>query len=745
MKEPPGVRVWILATLLVGLAVRIIGWMTLKGALFCGIPAFDDAVHRVRAFQIHHGGFPEADLPWGSPLYPYAVSLVSSLVGDEVARILLVQVVMGLATAVLLAWALSPVLSRRGRWIAAFLYAVNPIGVFMEMRLQPVALCVALLLVGLRLIFYGSHRRAGKSGLGGLVLGLGALLQPLIFLALAVAGIWIRLKPSKGGPGENQVLGPAWRPALLLAIGFLLLPALLCGYHATLEGGGPACNWSGAVGFHRSLQPETWGTARSTAGPAWMDPGKARSVANEAAGRELNKWEITAFYRGAGVRLLAERPLGFIRSVLLRAMLLLSGREIPDPVSPSHVLRTNAPALSWGLYLFPPLLALGAIGLWRLRGDRRLGLLIAPLLAIGLANLLGTHSCATRWFFVIALLPASALGLKVLPAAALAALGRGGPRYLLPAALALLILSALDLPGARSRFDNPSEDLRYEAALLLKAQDRRGAIGRLRQAMREDAGNSMAYADLANLLMKEDLPAAARAEYENALRTDPRNEAALYGLSEMLRSQSMYAQAESTITRLLSLHPNHPLYLNQLGAIAMLQGKFDLARAVLRRALEISPNYQVAIMNLRAVEGAERQASALAFPEEMVPPPESELLQLGRDALLSLRQGNRSAADSLTRVGLEKHPEDLIAIYLRGAFLLEVGCPEESAGLLTRVVRAAPGRIITTQLATRALLASGKSQQALELVQWSLAKAADERNRQKLEEFSHQVERGEVR
>ncbi|MCK4305598.1 MAG: hypothetical protein KAY24_15280, partial [Candidatus Eisenbacteria sp.] len=89
MSENAGhARYWMLATFLVGLLVRIAGWISLKTAFFCGIPAFDDGVHWVRAFGIRNGAFPEAELPWGSPLYPYGTALISSLTDAGIPAVL---------------------------------------------------------------------------------------------------------------------------------------------------------------------------------------------------------------------------------------------------------------------------------------------------------------------------------------------------------------------------------------------------------------------------------------------------------------------------------------------------------------------------------------------------------------------------------------------------------------------------------------------------------------------------------
>ena len=726
---------WIIATVLGAIGLRIYGWLALQDALFCRFPAFEDAIHRARAFHILHSHFPEEILPWGSPAYPYFLALVERFTGDQVIALLPVQLALGLITALLVAWALAPVLPRALRWVAALLFAIHPLGLFFEMRLTPIALASAVLLIALRLVFYSEKPRARGMLWGGLLLGIGCLLKPLLFLALAAAGLWMLLRPRAGRP---RVVSAA-----ILLGAFLVLPTLLCGQHARLADSGPALNWSGAVAFYQTLQPESRGAARAENSPTWMDPSRATALANEAAGAEQSLWETHNYFRGRALRQLAERPIAFIGAVLYRAALLFSGPELPDPVSPGYLLRNHARALIWGLYLFPLLLAAAILGFWQLWRTERRHQLGLPLIALAAANLIGTQSAASRWLLVVAALPVIVVGLRAIPAAGRALIRPGSARLMLPIAAIALILSACDLPRARARHDNPSEDLRIEAGLLIKAQDQRGALQCLKRAVVVDPDNARAHADLANLHVTEQLLGAAREGFTRALEIDPTQESALYGLSELLRSQGSYAEAETTIERLLHEHPRHPLYLNQLGAILMQQGKFDQARRALRTALAIAPNYQVALVNLRAAEQAEQQATTLAFPEEMTPTPGSPLWQIGQRAIGALRTGEVSLADSLTRAALAQFPDELMSSYMRGAFLLESRSPAEALPLLLHVITRAPGRAITTQMAARAHLAAGDKAAAMALATAQLAQAADERNRVSIEELLGQLRRAQ--
>ncbi|MBD3235599.1 MAG: tetratricopeptide repeat protein, partial [Candidatus Eisenbacteria bacterium] len=752
--------------LLLGLIVRGLSWWWLRRAVFCGVPSLEDAVHQNRMVALLTGGFPEAALPWGSPLYPYLAAGVTALFGLDLSGLLLAQGLIGLAALPLIAWALRPLLSPRGCWIAALIYGLHPLGAFFEMRLQPMALFVLLLLLVLRLLFLERRGAAGQM-LGGLLLGLAFLLQPLPAFALAAAFFWHRLATigrwrrrataptgsrastsDPSGASASRASAPrtpdaaavrggegrgGWMPLLPIAGAMALLPLLLILYHASLPQGGPTWNVSDAAAFHRSLGPETWGAARATQPPVWQDPGQLAAQANEALGRRLGEWELASFYRDRALQRLLENPVQVVGSLLHRAALLLSRPELPDPVSARHVFQVHAPAFRWGLHLFPLFLALGFLGLWMRRDDPEMRRLWPPLLALAIANLVGTYSAASRWPFFLLLLPAVSTALLTVPALLAAVRRTSSARIVVGIAAALLVLSSLDLPAAHSRYENESEDLRYRAAVALRLQDERTATALLQRALREDPRNTVAHIDLGELYAAEDLRDAARGEYETALEQDPENPRALYNMSEILRSEERYAPAESLAARLVREHPQHPLYLNQYGVIKMVQGQFSDARFLFRRALSIAPDYQVAQMNLRTLDEAERKAPTLAFPEEMIPPRDSPLLALGFAALQALGESDWARADSLTTVAVDSFPELPLAWYLRGGFYYRAERYAEAIPYLVRVVETAPGRALTTQLAARALLAAGEPQRAIALTEESLAQASDPRNRESIE------------
>jgi tetratricopeptide (TPR) repeat protein len=728
---------WMPAALLGALAVRVVGWLTLRSATFTAVPTYNDGIHQARALAILHGGFPESTLPWGSPLYPYVAAFIWSILGESAAALFSVQLLLGLATTALVAWALAPLLSPRARWIAAFLYGIQPLGVFFEMRLQPVVWGIALALPVIRLLFWG--RTSWWSVLvGGALAGIGFLLQPLPFFALLVAAVWAQCRRESAGAGPSARRA-SWPSAVLIAAAFLVPVGVQCAHHAGVRGGGPVWNWSGAVDFERTQVPETCGTARSTRAPAWFTPGMAQAEANEVAARTLDEWGYAKHFTAQGVRLLAERPLEFIRSLLCRAVYLVNGREVPDPVSPRWVLGRASGALAWGTFVFPVFLLLVMAGLWRLRTDRALAAMLPPILGLVGANLLGLQSCAVRWYLVLAALPAAAVAVEGFRSIVADARTDRRGRILVPAMAVLAVLSALDLPGVTRRHDNPGEDLRAEAGLLVKKQDRRGATGLLQLATHRDPGNAMAHADLAALLVMEELPRAAADEYHAALRIDPLCPAALYGLAEVQRTQGEYAAAESTSLRLLGAHPNNALYLNQLATISMMRGRYDVAAGALKRALEIYPDYQVAQINQMALERAQRETATLAFPEEMTPPEDSELWRLGFEARVAMNTNNSARADSLTRLAVERNPRQPLALYMRGSWLLQAGRAPEASELLTQVAHMAPGRVLTTQMAAQALMAAGRNQEARELVEWSLGQATDGRNRMGLERMLEQM------
>ena len=745
---PHPAQTWMIVALAAGLLVRVIGWLALRRAFFCGIPGFEDAVHEARAIALLQGRFPESVLPAGSPIYPYFAALIMRLTGG-IQGLLLVQALLGVAVVALIAWAFAPILSPRARWIVALIYALHPVGLALEMRLQPTVFALLLALPALRILFLQPQRNASSAALGGLLLGLGFLLKPWLFFGLAAGAVFthVRARLARTASGKLR-----YGPLTALLIAFLLPPILFAAHNATLPGGGFVWNWTDAQSLYRTQVPATWGTPRAQTAPVWTDPAYARTFANEETGRGNTEIRLFGFYAGRAAQLLAENPLRLIGQVLRRVLLLLNGREVPDPVSLRYVLASHAPYLAWGLYLFPLFLAAVAIGLWSLRPrpaadpalDARpangIALLFPALVALVGVNLLGTHSAASRWFLLVAALPLVWTGIERLPRL-IALRTQRSAQLVLGIAGALLVLSALDLPRVGARFENRSEDLRYAAALVA-GEDRNRATALLRRALREDPANPAVHKDLGDALLQEDLADAARAEYTAALAIDPAYDPALLGLGEIFRVQADYAQADSIMTRLIARHPQHPLYLNQLAAVKMLRGQYPEAEVLLNRALEIEPTYETALVNLRALDEAKRRSNALAFPEAVTREPSPELVNLGAQAIQALQQQNAAAADSLTPLAMQRFPDDPLALFFRGAFFLRTNRIPEAVELLVRVVKAAPGRAMTTAAAAEALVKAGRSREALELARESLAKAPDDANRTRIEQVIAFVQSG---
>jgi predicted Zn-dependent protease len=117
----------------------------------------------------------------------------------------------------------------------------------------------------------------------------------------------------------------------------------------------------------------------------------------------------------------------------------------------------------------------------------------------------------------------------------------------------------------------------------------------------------------------------------------------------------------------------------------------------------------------------------------MAPAPDSDLMALSLQATNAWRARDLAAADSLTALALARFPDAPMAWYVRGMLLYQSKRFAEAAELLTRVVRAAPGRAMTAEAAARAWREAGQPATGLALLRESLARAADDANRARLE------------
>ncbi|HVU18426.1 MAG TPA: tetratricopeptide repeat protein [Candidatus Didemnitutus sp.] len=135
-----------------------------------------------------------------------------------------------------------------------------------------------------------------------------------------------------------------------------------------------------------------------------------------------------------------------------------------------------------------------------------------------------------------------------------------------------------------------------------------------RCTLERNPGCWMAYDNLGDLLLRENLPVEALAEYQRALEAKPDDDLAFNNIGYVLLHAGQRDEAIPRFQRALEINPHNAEAHNNLGVALLETGKIDEARGHFERALEIKDRYSAAIFNLarvRAVQGNNVEAMAL--------------------------------------------------------------------------------------------------------------------------------------
>jgi tetratricopeptide (TPR) repeat protein len=413
-----------------------------------------------------------------SPLTLGVHVLARRALDDPAAALCVAQGALGVAAALLVAWAAREAAGRAGGVIAALLYSTYPELLAHEATLEPEAF--ALFFVACLLYLSAAARGRVGAVLLGLSVGLGVATRPNLILILPVLFVPL-LAP--------EASRAAWRigrgaRAALFAVGLAagcapLLAALARG------GGGLSEAMSGGQVFHQGSNPDSRGIGSAYPALFLEMPERFlmagdyahemyREIAAADLGRPVSAIEADRLWRARAIAFIRSEPLSWLRLEARKAILFFSGLEAQDvPTAANLAARARRAApLSFGV-----LASLGLFGAaLACRATRR------HAVALGL---LAVYFVSALYLFVTTRqrLPAaaplaffSALGAVW---TARAAAGRRARALLLPAAaLALAALGRLETPlvrGYRADF----EVSRRAEALVAEA---RAAYGSARPA-----------------------------------------------------------------------------------------------------------------------------------------------------------------------------------------------------------------------------------------------------------------------
>ncbi len=587
----------LLLILLAGLAVRVLYLLELPVNPDYASPAIDAAFNDRWAYALAGGtaaeSVPEpfAGRPYFRPPgYPFFLAGVYRCCGADCFPPRAAQMLLGLANT-LLVYALArrvcaPVFAA----LASLAAATYWVFVYYEGELLEPALLIFLTLAALNLLArQAAGPRPGELFIGGLLLGLGALVRPNVFLVgiclpVWLAAVWIRARRAGAEPHPALPHQPAWRqmPGLGAAMACLLaglcLPvAATLARNLAVSGEFVPISANAGINLYIGNHAHADGTFVM---PAELGefadcndyPEIVRGL-ERAAGRRVGYAEASRIFTRRAWQFAREHPSRFMMLTLRKAALFWAPLEIPHNKVEQSARRhsTVLRRLPLTFAMIFSLAAAGGIGaiLWRRRAAAGQPAAWPRRAAIWLLALFILVYYVSFWpFFIVGQYRAPAIPLLIILAAAAlesfyaAAARRAWRRVGLMAIIWLAVWAAVsrDFSGvdwtiaeSRWHFDRGA------------ACERRGdwacAAEEYMAALQVYAGHEKARLNLANILLEQNQSGQAEAHYREIIRRNPRAAAAYNNLGRALAAAGRRAEAREAYSRALKIAPDEPLFI----------------------------------------------------------------------------------------------------------------------------------------------------------------------------------------
>lgn len=538
MKE----RLFLLALVLFTAAIQYLFLYEIRDNPFFTRPVLDEAVHLEWAerWANDEAWFPGEPL-FRAPLYPLLLSGAMRVFGRDYVILRVLQMLLALATPVLV-YALGRALhSRTAGAIAGILTAGYGMILYFNasflivVLLLPLDLGALLLLLRARAREDREEREREASSLparplwfgAGLLLGLSAIARPNILLfAIAVAG-WA------GVGALRHRLAP-------YALG-LLLPIVPVTLHNLSQGEFVPIAWQAGTNFYIGNNREADGMtaiAPGTEGTWWGGYRDLIRIAEQDEGRTLARTEISRYWFGRGLGEIAADPARATRLLLKKTWLLIADFEVSNNQG-IYFFAQFSPLLSrlmlFGMGILFPLAFLGAIVT---RGNRARTLLHL---------FLGTYALSIVIFFVTARyrMPLVPVMLVFASCGLLAIADWIRKRAYVPLAFALVTLAALSA---------------LSHAPLLAIEKDRFAQG---------------YYNIGAVLLQEGNAQDALTWFQKAIDEEPAYRNARYNLGLSYSLLGRLTDAEEAFLALLAVSPADAPAHRTLGSVYESMGRYD--------------------------------------------------------------------------------------------------------------------------------------------------------------------------
>jgi tetratricopeptide (TPR) repeat protein len=598
-------RHWMMILAIAGL-VRLLYLVFFLASPLHGYHFADHIYYRNWGMQIARGNWFGEEVFEQGPLYAYFLAMAFQL-GLSETLVLVVQLVIGLATPILVYESGRRLFDQKTALVAAILVGIyGPLvfyeGMLMKSFLLPL-LTTAVLYCSLR---YREKLRPGWLCAVGALIGLACLVRENHVLYLVPMSVWIWWCGAGGDTSEKETLRIApWRRGLHLgalvgSLALVILPVTLRNYSVAGEWV-PVTSGGGEV-LYLAHGPEANGyfhTVPFVKPSPWREHEDFRVEAARRTGKSLSHGEASQFWRQAAWDEVWLDPGRSLLLTFLKGRIFFHDLEVPD--SADYKLWRNHVPLMWLLPTFGWCLGLGLLGCvvcLRSPGNYQL---VLGLLAVHLVSVLVTYNFGR---FRIGMLPLLLLlavhgmmwlirGLKA----------SGGKRRAAWAGLMLALVTSgwsFTTPPGYSL-----EAYQAKVPITLKGIEEqrlaRQDLASLQPLLSRRPTDGLLYSRMGHNYTLLGYRHEAIDHHERAIVLAPGSAEVFMGYGYDLVTLGLPQMAVDPLVRSLQLNPDFDVAHKLLGDYYREQGDFDTAITHFRAAVQINPQQQLLAANALAV------------------------------------------------------------------------------------------------------------------------------------------------
>lgn len=641
--------------------------------------SYDEWARRLAA-----GDWMGSDVFYQTPLYPYLLGVLFSLVGHSLGAVRVLQALFGAASCVLIAMAGRRFFDRRTGLIAAVLIAIYPEAIFFDGLIQKSSLdlfLMASLLASLAAFLTGP--RVGPIAVAGVILGAFVLNRENALVLIPVLAIWLLLA-FRPEPIRTRV---AWVGALVAGALLLTAPVALRNYSISGELAistsqfGPNFYIGNHLGATGTYKPLVAGQENAN-----QERADATRLAEQAEGRKLSPGQVSQYWFRRTMTDIGGAPLRWAGLMARKLLMTINTGEFVDSESLAEDAQFSRVLRITRVFSFGLLLALAAGGVWLTR-DRWRELAVLYAIPLSLLTSIALFYVFSRYRYPVT--PVLAL----FAGATIAALFRRpfDPRLWTAPAAAFLIAGAVSyIP-----LTTPPTQTFYNLAIRLSQMGRRAeAKPWLDRAIAATPDDPLARLSLGRLYLENGEAEAAIPDLQRAVALAPDLAEAHATLGHALGVVGRSAEALTELEATVRLTPDAAAAHTNYGVALWYAGQQEAAIAQYRETVRLQPDDPIGHNNLAlALYQTGRAAEAAAGFEKALTLKSDYSEAHSNFALLLTERGDLDQALRHFEAALGSQPTNFGINVNAGDLLMKMHRPADAAVRYKAALANAPDSI----------------------------------------------------